>query len=350
MTLTPSFLFDVERRMRIVGAQEYQRLLGALYWQQLAKQVPSNGKSERISWLMDTAGIQYVDRLGSTIEFEELAVNTMEYTAKTATGGYQLNKNQLSDVDGGGISLASEWARQIGAYAAYWPQKQVVDAIRKGTAAASLAYDGKVFFAVDHPVDPFDTSIGTYANRLTAGVLANGSPGACPIDVTNAATLDVAYVNFQKVISYVNGGLTMPNGVDPRMLKARRIFYPTALAARVAQLTNAKFIAAAASAGGGSQDVESTISSWNLQTPVECPELGAAFGGSDTTYYVAAESILSDQVGALLYINREPFEVVYNTGITDAALQRANKVQWTTRGRNVVGYGHPYLLFRVEAT
>ncbi len=35
--------------------------------------------------------------------------------------------------------------------------------------------------------------------------------------------------------------------------------------------------------------------------------------------------------------------------MTDAELQRANKFQWVTRGANVVGLGHPYLLFRVQA-
>lgn len=347
--LTVSYLFDIERRMQIVGAEEYQRLLSNLWFRRVTKEFPMDGKSLRLQWLMDTAGIQYTDRLGGGVEFEELMMNSWEFTAKAATNGFKLNVNQFKDVDGGGINLAASWARQTASYGAYWPQKQVAATINGGAAAASLGYDGVPFFATNHPINPLNTAIGTYANLLTS--TASGIyPGAVPIDVANASTVDVAFNNLQKAIAYINGGLTMPNGVDPRFLKVRALIVPTALTMRAQQLTNAKFIAQAASSGGGSGDVEAVVRNWGIGEPIEAPELGSAFGGSDTDYYLAAETITSDPVGAILYGNREPFSIVYNTGMTDAQLQVANELQWSNRGRNVFTYGHPYLLFRCKAT
>jgi phage major head subunit gpT-like protein len=348
-TLTVSYLFDVERRMQIVSNEEYQRLLSNLWYRRCSKEVPMTGKSQRFQWLMDTAGIQYVDRLGGGIEYEELMMNSWEFTAKAASAGFELNKFQFEDVDGGGVDLASNWARQQGSYAAYWPQKQIAAAINAGSAAASLAYDGQIFFSSAHPVNPFNVPLGTYSNEFT-GAASGLYPGACPIDITNAATVDLAFNNFQRAITYINGGLTMPNGVDPRFLKASAIFAPPALSMRLQQLTNSKIIAQAAATGGGSADVESVIRNWGIGDPIICPELGSVFGGSDTSYYIAAETISTDPLGAIIYGNREPFNVVYNTGMTDAELNRANKLQWSIRGRNTTSYGHPFLLFKVKAT
>lgn len=331
--------------MQIIGSEEYQRLLSQLWYKSITKEVPMTGKSQRFQWLLDTAGIQYTDRLGGGVEFEELMMNTMEFTVKAATDGLILNKYQFEDSDGGGVNFAASWARQVGAYAAYWPQKQVASAVNLGSAAASLAYDGQIFFSSAHPVNPFDSSLGVYSNEFT-GAASGLYPGACPI---NGVAVDTAYDNFNRAITYINGGLKMPNGVDPRFLKAKAILAPPALSKPLQQITNAKFIAQAASSGGGSADIESVIRNWGVGDPIICPELGSPFGGSDTTYYIAAETITSDPLGAILYGNREPFSVIYNSGMTDAELQRANTLQWVTRGRNVTAYGHPYLLFKVKA-
>lgn len=351
--LTPTFLFAVEKRMRIISAAEYQRLNNNVYWTQVAKELTSSGRSERLIWLLDTAHIQYQDRIGGSVEFEDMLSTTTEFTTKSASGGLVLNRFQMDDNDGGGLEVATAWARQMGEYAAYWPQKQVATAMRVGGAAASKTYDGQVFFSGSHPVNVFDTSLGTFANDFTGG--ASGSfPGACPIDTTNAASLDIALANLQKIQAYIQS-IKMPNGEDPRGLKFKAIIHPPALTARVQALTEAKFIGGAATGGvaggSGSSDIEAVIRKFGFGTPIEAPELGASMtSGSDTTFYVLAEAAMGDQLGALIYVNRDPFEVVYNSGMTSDALQRANQLQWTTRGRNVVGYGHPYLLFRCQAT
>lgn len=347
--LTPSFLIDLQTRMRFISARDYQRLTSNLWWSQVAPETTMMGAKERMSWFIDTGTIEYVNKLGGEVNFEDVLVVSTEFEAKTATKGLRLNRNQLDDHDGNGVKLAEQWSSNVGAYAAYWPQKQVAAAIRNGSVAGNVTYDGKTFFASDHPLNPFDTGLGTFANDLT-GAASGTFPGACPIDPTNAATLDVAFGNLQKVFTYIRS-IKMPSGQDPRFLRPKAIMVPPALTKRAQELTNAKLVAAAAASGGGSQDVEAVIRNWGIGQPIECDELGAAFtNGSDTTYYVLVEQLGQGELGPLTYLNRDPFQVIYNDHMTDAQLARINELQWTIRGRNVVGYGHPYLLFRCKGT
>jgi hypothetical protein len=118
------------------------------------------------------------------------------------------------------------------------------------------------------------------------------------------------------------------------------------------QLTNAKFIAQAAASGGGAADVEALIAALGYGEPVLVDEL-AGFESS-TTYFVIAEAVTSSQLGGLVYIEREPFTIRYYTGRgggngVDAILDRIDELEWHTSGRNAVGYGHPYTVFKVTA-
>jgi hypothetical protein len=339
--LTPSFLFDLESNMKLIQAREYQRLVSNLWWNKLAKLMPSQAKKERITWLLDTAKIER--RADGQAVFEDIVSQTTEYENESAVGGLEVTKPQIEDLDGNGVQLATHWSRQIGAYAAYWPQKMVAQAI----LANPVTYDALPFFDLAHPYNPFKTSLGTYANRLT-GAVDGIYPGACPIHA-GSTTVEEAIANIAKALAYA-AAYKMPNGEDPRFMRLRYIFHPPALTSRVTQITSAKFIAQVAGGGAGSGDVEAMIRKFGFGEPVECPELGSAFGGSDTSYYLGMEEITSDELGAFAYVDREAFNVTFHGPQTSAELARMRKLQWLTNGRNTVGPGHPYLLIRGEAT
>lgn len=348
--LTPEFVFDLESNMRVIQAQEYQRLNSNAWWRRVAKEMASGAKKERISWLFDSASLQYDEE--ANMQFEELAANTTEYESKFASKGLRVSRAKFEDLDGNGVQLATAWTRQQSALAAYWPQKQLAKSILSGET--DLTYDGKAFFATDHPLNPFDVGLGTFANKFT-GAASGAYPGACPID--DSVSLTEAVVNLGKVIAYIQGALKMPNGEDPRMLKVGGIMVPPRMAVRAQQLTNARFMAddASTSGAGGSSDISSVIANWNLGQPIVAPELGSAFtSGSDSTYYILAENISGDELGAFNYVNREPFAITYYTGRSggtgvDAMLDRVDELEWHIRGRNTIGAGHPYLLFKCKA-
>jgi phage major head subunit gpT-like protein len=340
--ITPSFTFDLESNMRTITSREYERLTRNLWWTRVGKRMSSQSKKERLSWLLDTAKIERPQGLkGGQIAFEDIVAVTMEIESLNANAGLKLKKEQLEDLDGNGIQLATHWSRQMGAYAAYWPQKCIADAIRTNP----VGYDSKAFFATDHPLNPYNTGAGTYKNIFTS-TSSGIYPGAVPIDTS--VTVDTAIQNVAKAIAYT-ASIAMPNGLDPRFLRVGGIMVPPALVARAQQITNAKFIAQAAGSAAGSGDVEAVVRNFGFGQPIEAPELGSAFGGSDTTWYLLMEEITSDELGAFIYVDREPFSVVYHGPMTDAELARKREFQWTTEGRNVVSPGHPFLLFQCLA-
>lgn len=352
--LTPSFLIDVETQMRIVSTHEYDRLNATAIWPKVAKRAPMAGRKERLLWLLDTASIEYVNRLGGEVQFEDIISNTFEVETKAATAGLKLNRFHLEDNDGGGLQMAAHWARQMGEYAAYWPEKQVLKALNAGTLAASTSYDGVAFFCGAggsggatncHYLNPFDTSLGNYVNLFTGAASAGVTPGACPVAGTDT---NADLIALTRAVTFIEGQYKMPNGVDPRRLRVSGILAPTALKGPMIRALDSKFITSAA---GGMLDPTAIVSMLGLGSPMFAPELGAGFtNGSDTAYYLIADNATSDMVGGLTYYEREPFSIVYNGEMTDAELARANEIQWITRGRNVVTYGHPYMIFKVLAT
>jgi hypothetical protein len=342
--LTPEFLFDMESNMQVITSREYERLVANLWWRKLAKERPSQSKKERLIWMLDTARIQRVD--SGSIEFEDVLSNTTEYENENAAGGLKMERNQIEDLDGNGIQIAQHWSRQMGAYAAYWPQKMVAKAIRDN----GTTYDGKALFATDHFINGKNTQAGTFANRFTSS--ASGIyPGACPIHDTGAGavSLETAIRNIGKIIAYV-ASIKMASGEDPRFLKLGSIIHPPALTTRVQEICNAKLIAVAVGSAAGTSDISGVVRNWAMGEPICAPELGSAFGGSDTSYYLTMEDVVSSELGAINYINREAFSILYHGHVESADLARKRELQWITNGRNTVGLGHPYLLFRGDAT
>jgi len=356
--LTPQFLFDFESRMQAITEDEYSRLLSNLWWSQIMKTMQSTSKKEMVAWLMSTAQIEDLGKKGGNMPFEDLVSNTTEFENRYAGAGLRLLRQQVEDTDGKGLELAAHWSKDIGTYMAYWPQKKLAEAMKNGELATSTGYDGLPFYSKSHPLKPGDPS-KTYANLLSGAAASTpstdpndaGYPGA--IVIGDSVTVDVALQNLAKLRSYI-ASIKMPNGVDPRFLRPSRILAPPALMPRLVQLTGAKTIAQAAAGGAGTNDVEGLIKFLNYATPIEMDELAGY--ESDSTFFVVAEQITSSQLGAFVYVDREPFNINYYSGQEagatglDAILNRAEELEWHCKGRNVVGYGHPYLIFKVKAT
>src|SRR4051812_40939032 len=99
--ITPSFMYDLESNMRIITAQDYQRLVQNLWWQKIAKTMPSGAKTERVSWLLDSARIQRTGH-GGNLEFEDIVALTTEVENLNAAAGLNVKKEQFQDLDGNG--------------------------------------------------------------------------------------------------------------------------------------------------------------------------------------------------------------------------------------------------------
>lgn len=344
--ITPSFVFDFEQNMTAIVEDEYKRFAGNLWWSRFMKERPSGSRVELLAWLLSTAMIEPLGKMGGNLPYEDLVAKYITYEATFAGAGLRLRRPQVEDLDGNGLELGAKWAGDVGAQMAYWPQKVLVNMIQQGeTTTLGTAYDGLSFFNVAHPVNPFKASAGNYCNLFT-GTSAGIQPGALPID--DNVTIDIALKNLSIAVAAIRA-IKMPNGVDPRFLRAKTIIAPPRMQARVAQLTNAKFVAQAASGGAGASDVEAFISSLGTVEPVIADELAA----DPTSWYIACEEQAASTLGSFVYVNREPFSINYYTGVGgsdgESRLNRAEELEWQCKGRNVGGYGHPYTFFKIKA-
>lgn len=336
--LTPRVVMDLESRMSIISEREYERLNANLWWPTVARMRPSSGRREIVMWLLSTAQIRD-QGAGGNIHFDDLVSQTTEFENKYSGAGLKLTRAQLEDTDGGGMELAAQWSSDIGAYMAYWPQLGATDLLKNGeNAALYTAYTTKAFFAIDHPLNPFNLQAGVYANLLTGA-------NAFPID--DSLDIDDALVNLGRLCAYI-ASIKMPNGRDPRFLRAKTILCSPRMYPRVVQLTSAKFLAQVAGSGAGSSDVEAVIRALGFATPVQCDEL-AGFE-NDKTYFVACEQLSTSQLGAVIYSQREPYRINYYGTMDSAQLNRSQELEWHCLGRNNTAPGHPYLLMKCKPT
>jgi phage major head subunit gpT-like protein len=351
MPITPQYFMSLEQRMQLIQEQEYAAMSSSLWAPQIYRTRDSQSRKELLQWFISTATITDQDE-GGNIEFDKIEALYTSIENKTAGRGLELKKEQMDDIDGGGAQMAAQWVRDISQVAAYWPQLQTAKLMIGGTSATDYAaYDGKAFFATDHYVNPVEkTALNVPSGYATTYRNLHSSSNALPIDDT--VSVETAYSNISKLISYL---ATIPtsNGLYPRHLQPIAWFVPPRMGPRAAVLTSAKFIASVAESGksAGTLDVQGLVSFLGMGMPTICPELSAAFGGSDTTYYVlaAARGTSRSVLGPIIYIPREPFGIIYHGPQTDAQLAIRRKFQWTEVGRYGIGPGHPFELHRVEA-
>lgn len=332
IVVTPSFVIDLESRMRLITSNAYDSLNAESWWQKLTRVHESKSAREIMIWLLDTAMIEYTEE--GNIAFEELSHQRAEYVAEYASKGLKVRKSKFEDLDGNGVQLATGWSRQIGSYAAYFPQKQAARVLLNGTSVNG--YDGVPLFSTSHPVDPFNAAAGTYSNLLTTGVTLD-----------DRHEMDVAF-NSLNTIKKAIATVPMPNGEDPRNLRPRFFLAPTAMVQRLNLLLSAKFLGL----GGGSTDVSGIVTSMGFSGGVvEAPELGAAYGGSDTDCYLVCDDVGSPDLDALVWVEREAFAIQYYSGQDgggiSAELNRARELEWHVQGRNVMAAGHPYKIFKL---
>jgi hypothetical protein len=406
--LTPSFVFELERRMRVNREVEYARRLSAQnFWaNRVLKPTPMEGRTERVTWLLETATIERTGPTGTgKLDFQNLVSLTTELTSERHGKGVQIQRDQLEDLDGTGLNEAVEWAAQMGSESAYYQQRLASQALLNGAATdgSANAYDTVPFFAdqtantiggvsvTGHPYNPFSPSLGGYANWLhgaaaTFNGVASFYPGALPIDEASV-TVDVALKNLGRAIAWAKVN-KMPNGIDPRFLEIDYIACPPIMIPRVRQLLDAKFIAQMAGAlstsnfGAGSADITALVSGWGLGKPLEIQEIQAGQSynydapyvtaggvptsknktvtGSDSTWYIFMKQAQSTQLGSLLFMNRKPFKMTFysgdagsgsgQSGVSQVQLDRMNYLEYHNQGRVSVQYGHPYGVYRFDAT
>jgi hypothetical protein len=340
-------LTSAEKHWQRIQETEYARFATRTWYNRVAKIRQSASRTEIVSWLLSNVTIKDQGESGGNFKFDDLVELYTEYTNRFAGTALRLPRAKFEDIANGviggeGIQAGAEWSAQTGMYAAYWPQKKVADFIKAGET--NIGYDGKALFATDHPVNPSDASKGTYSNLITDASYT----------ITKAKTPD-QNLEALKLISAHIRKIKMPNGVDPRFLRVSALLSGPELSPTLQEVTQAKFIArgvGGAATGGGSSDVSTVLARAGYGELIEADEFSTS-SDDDASVYVVCEQASQSQLGALVYVDRQPFTTRYFTGMgggtgADAELSRKEELEWHCSGRNTVGAGHPFLIFKVR--
>ena len=237
--ITPQFLFEYERRMRVNQERQYSKLVMAKnYWaNKVLRPLKIEGRTERVTWLLETAMIRPIGPSGSGgMTFQNLVSATVEYTSFKHGHGIRVQRDQLEDLDGDGLNQLMGWATQVGAQIGYYPQKLCAQLILNGanTDGSANAYDGLPFFMDNtvgtgnanpgntysngHYYNPYNAGLGGYYSWLHGAAVASSAgvqayPGALPID--DSVSVETALINLGKAIAYL-ATVKQANGQDPR--------------------------------------------------------------------------------------------------------------------------------------
>ncbi|WP_437623381.1 Mu-like prophage major head subunit gpT family protein [Sorangium sp. So ce1151] len=329
--ITQTFIYSFESDLQHRVHRSWARVLKKLWWQRIASTEQSDTLTKLYEWQLSTARIHRLGTEGTNKVYADLVSQQFSITNEYWGESLKLSKQKLRDNK---YDLAAQWASDIGDAGAFHPQRQVVRLLQEGKVAK--CYDGKPFFATDHPYNPFNSGAGTYANLYTTN--ADGDP----FDL-NGPNLAEAYAIVE--------GICQPDGVTPRYLEGSQVIAAPQKRLVAGTLTGAKTITDPTnSTGGASADnILANQSDFSFVAPIIAPELKA----EPHVWYLAVPIVSGDEApmrGALVYQEREPFVLSTYSDMTDAELARVNQFEWNYEGRSAAQYGDPFMLFRFEGT
>ncbi len=163
-------------------------------WQDIATEVPSNGKYNSYAWLANFPGMkEWVGKkqIKKLEEYDYTIVNK-SYEATVAV--------KRDDIEDDQLGIYAPQAQGAGFSAKQWPDELVFQAVNDGFTAK--CYDGKAFFASNHPVGK-----GTVSNK-----------GTKKLSVASQAAAQASYGAARTALMSMKDDEGRPLNVQPNVL------------------------------------------------------------------------------------------------------------------------------------
>lgn len=301
-TITPGIIRAL--RTQFNGSFQSAFSDAPVYHDRLATVVPSSTRSNTYGWMAKIPKIR--EWIGERV-VHRLAGRGFEIVNKDFELTVGVDRNDIEDEN---LGIYTPLMQQMGAEAKKHPDDLVFALITGGASAE--CFDGQFFFDTDHPVDLDDASKGVQSNALTLAL--------------NADNLMAA----RKAMMDFKGENGRPLGVRPTLL-----LVPTAL-----EKTARDILAASALANGADNTIKGIVEYLVI------PELGAAFGGSDTAWYLLDTS---KPIKPFIFQTRQPHQFVQKTSVSDESVFWTKEYIWGTNARYNAGYGLWFLAIRGNA-
>ena len=259
------------------------------------------------------------DFVYSSFRLEELLKGEMIFSNAKRTAfsieskdrgqGLEISRNDLMD---GKLGTLTTQTRQMARAIAWSPQDLVTNLIKNGETANS--YDGVPFFSNSHPVDLADVGLGTYDNLITSFALS----------ATNLGIAIAAMQSFQ-------GPDGHSRGITPNIL-----LVPPQLAMLATNLT-------------GSQYLDASSNPYLTNIGIQVMVINDLMTDPTSWYLASGNDQSPTGLNPFIYQVRENYTIQSFTSTDDYTLSVSNKFAWLVRGRDAVGYGHPFQMIKAKA-
>lgn len=278
-----------------------------IFWQKVATEIPSDTETEIHAWLEMIPGMKkWVDER----HFHSLGSADYRLTNEDWDTGFRVPRNKVRDDK---LGLYGTNAEMLGDQAAKWPDVQIADRMKNGhtSGAAYKCFDGKPFFATDHPASVNGQVSTTYRNLRTGFALTE-------------ANFNAAYAEMQAL----PGPDGQPLGIIPTHLVG-----PPALRSQVFEIAKSGLIVAA-SGNAAKENINQGI-----VEPIIIPELA----GADADWYLLA---LGQVVKPFIFQLREAPTFDEIAGFDSLHCKLKKEMLYGTDARGAFGYSFPQFAFK----
>ena len=224
---------------------------------------------------------------------------------------YGIKRESLDDDTSGTVAMLMSRVRSGGGKFLRHKDKLVFNVVKNN----GTCLDGRPLFDGSHKVNPVDPGSATFDNDV----------GSTALTANNAAAGRAMMME-----------LKAPDG-DPVNENPRVLKVPPALELTARKIAEADEIVFSGSAN------ESNVYKGQYDVVV-VPHLGAAFGGSDTTWYLSDTTDAEDR--GLIVQEREAMEITALFNLTDPQVFARDEYQWGARARYTAAAGNPKKIVR----
>lgn len=280
----------------------------APWWQLLATLMTSDTEEEIHAWLQQIPGLaEWIgERNGSTV-----AASAYRLANKDFNRDVKVPRNKFLDDK---LGLYAPIFEQLGAHAAKFADRQVARLMKRGhiDEVGSRCWDGKPYYAPDHPIDPNTAGSGTFGNYLT--------------------NTDLNEANFNDVLRRISE-FTLEDG-EPLGLVATHLTVPGALRAKALKVAQAAIVV---DSGAGVTNINQGV----VEVRV-LPEL-AGTATDNKSWYV---SVCDQPIKPFLFQLRAAILLALVFGPESEHCKKHKEIVYGAEGRAAFGFTFPQLSFK----
>ncbi|MBL8684414.1 MAG: Mu-like prophage major head subunit gpT family protein [Myxococcales bacterium] len=303
--ITPATLQGAFQNFSTRFEQGRKAMAPKMWWDQVAMRVPSTTEEEIYAWLQELPVVRKW-RKGSPRKVNRIGANGYRLANEKFEDTIAVEREKIEDDK---IGLYMPMFDSLGRQVAKFPDRQLATAIK----ANGTCFDGKAFFATDHPVDMNNADAGTYSNLFVGAGYA--------LTETNFNDAFAAFAT-----------LKAENG-EPMGLQPDKLMVPPQLRDKANKIVKASVVAV--TQGSGAAAVTNT--NQDLVKVVVVPELADV----SHRWHLACTDL---GVSPLIYQFREESGLVSRTREDDPAVFDMDEYIYGVRIRAAFGYGLPYLM------